>query len=71
MKRRAFIQTASATALGLLAHASGAQQTKSPKVQPKVSPKVNPDVTKNIPAIGQSPTQQIINRMQQLADGGS
>jgi len=64
MKRRTFIQTASATAFAWLAQSAGAQQAKkNPKVQPKIT--VRPPMT------GQSPTQQIITRLQQLADGGS
>jgi hypothetical protein len=67
MKRRTFIQTASATALGWLAQASGAQQKKTPKTQPKVSP----NISTKPPVLAQSPAQQIINRMQQVAEGGS
>lgn len=65
MKRRNFIKTASASALGLLAQAAGAQQKQS---QP--SPKAKPGVT--LPQVTvPSQVQQSVSRFQQVAEGGS
>ena len=58
MKRRTFIQSVSASTLGLLAPKMFGQDVKG-KLQ------------KAPPVAVQSPTQRIINRLQQVADGGS
>jgi hypothetical protein len=65
MKRRNFIKTASASAVGLLAQAvSGQQKSNVPKAQ------VKPEVT--IPtAKTPSQVQQFVSRFQQVAEGGS
>jgi hypothetical protein len=65
MKRRNFIKTASAGALGLLAQAAGAQQKTG---QP--NPKAKSGVT--LPTVKPpSQVQQFVSRFQQVAEGGS
>jgi hypothetical protein len=64
MKRRNFIKTASAGALGLLAQAVGAQQKSVPNA------KIKPEVA--IPTVkAPSQAQQFVSRFQQVAEGGS
>lgn len=64
MKRRNFIKTASASALGLVTQAAGAQQkaTAPAKAKPEVTiPRVN----------APSQAQQFVSRFQQVSEGGS
>ena len=63
MKRRAFIQTASLSTLGLLTRAASGQTQDQTKIQPKgpVQPATRAQV----------PSQRTITRIQQLAEGGS
>jgi hypothetical protein len=65
MKRRNFIKTASASALGLLAQAVGAQQKAAPPAA-----KAKPEVT--LPRVNApSQVQQFVSRFQQVSEGGS
>lgn len=70
MKRRTFIQTVSASSLGLLAQSMVGQQTPKAKIKKQI-PAGKIDPGKLPTGTVASPAQKIIDRFQQVAEGGS